>query len=718
MNSKKIFVEQLDSNDCGAACLSMILKYYGSSLSISSIRDIIGTDINGTSFLGILAGSEKLNFQTKLIKIDQDVIFDPFSLPAICHVRNNDGASHFVVLFSNNNKKIVVLDPARGIIKYNVDDFFKIFNGLILLIMPNENFKKEHLDKNKKFLPFIFDLITKNRNVFAFTLISSIIITSLGILASYFNKIVMDNVLPKLDLNKLLFYTLVFSLAILLKGIISLLRQIFVLSLSKKIDFSLILNYFNHVFLLPKSFFSNRKTGDVITRFQDAFVIKNVITNFLTTFLVDALLMIGVGTVLFIYSKELFLLVLLASLLSFFILFIFSKSHKNNNKKLHELNSQLSSSIIDNLKNIDTIKSNVYENQVIKKVFDKYNTSFNASLKLSKNINIQNTLITLISELANLLVISFGVYFLINNRITIGTMFAFISLSSFFIQPINKFVSLQLEIQNAEISYTRLKEVYNTKIEEENQLDLKTIDKITDIEIKNLNFNYGIRPNCLTNINIKIPFGKKIAIVGENGSGKTTLLNLLLKFYEAKEGQILYNKIEIKQISAYSIRNNIGYVPQTTEMFGTTVLENIKIGNSNISNEQIINQLNNTGLFDFINELPFGYDTYLDVNGGSLSGGQKQKLAIARAIIKNPNFIFFDEASSNLDLKSEIEIFNYFFNQKELSMLIIAHKLSTIKNCDYIYFLKNGEIIEEGTHEELLNKNGLYTKMWNLQSGK
>jgi ATP-binding cassette subfamily B protein len=311
-----------------------------------------------------------------------------------------------------------------------------------------------------------------------------------------------------------------------------------------------------------------------------------------------------------------------------------------------------------------------------------------------------------------------GARMVIDGDITLGSLMAFTSLSGYFMEPIGRLISLQLEIQEASISLKRISEIFEVEKEQEQDKGIK-IDGIEgDIELNNITFRYGSRSPVLKDVTIKIPKGKKVALVGESGSGKTTISKLLLKYYVPEEGKINIGGYDIEELDIYSLRKNIAYVPQNVELFSGSIRENVTLGSENASYQDIKIACENAGCNSFIEKLPAKYDTFLEEAGGGLSGGEKQRLALARAFIKKSDFLILDEATSNLDFISEAKIYDtLFIKGRKKTMLVIAHRLSTIRNCDIIYVMDNGKIVEQGDHETLLKKKGYYYRLYVSQVG-
>lgn len=718
MRAKNYFFEQQESNDCAVACIAMICKYYKKDFSIMKIKDILGTDIKGTSVKALHHGAEEMGFEVKTVRITRDVIGENFTLPAICHVKTAEGASHFIVLSKTTDKYVKILDPAKGIIKETIDDFFEYFDGLILLLYPGYKFYNNNsFDKNNLLKNYI-KLIMPQKRLFFVAFIVSIFLTLLGILFSMFNKILLDEVLPYEESKMLVWYTIGFGLVLLSRILLEAIRQHIILYLSQRLDLPLMLGYFNHVFKLPIDFFGKRKIGDVTTRFQDAFTVKDIITNTALTLIMDIIFAIASMIMLVIMSWKLFMVLFVVTILSVILIYIYKGIFKKINKMRLEQVSRVNSSIIEGLKCIETIKTNSYENTTMDKLEVQYVKSLKIFFKQGFYGNIEHSISSLITGFGNLIMMSLGVYFAIKGEITIGGVLAFFTIANYFLDPIGRLVNLQLSIEEANVSFKRLEEIYELEEEENKELCLQNVDEIHNINMRDVSFRYGKRELVLDSINLKIDRGMKVAIVGESGSGKTTLSKLLLKLYSIERGSIEFDGLDLSNINAFSLRSRIGYVPQTIELFSGSIIDNLRVGKPDATLDEIKNACRITGCEKFISKLPYGYDTFLDENGGGLSGGEKQRLALARAIVKKPKFLILDEPTSSLDLNTENEILDFIFNkQKDVSILIIAHRLSTIKNCDLIVVLSEGKIIESGKHDNLMEKNGTYSKLWNIQSG-
>ncbi len=734
MIRKNVFILQHDSTDCAAACLSMVCYYYNKKYSIAKLRDIIGTDIKGSTLFGIEKSANMLGFDTKSIKVNTDSFVETYSLPAIAHTITKEGLAHFVVIRKIKNSNVWITDPAKGKKKLSTSEFFQTFTGILLLLLPNETFtttKEKTTSVSKRFKK----IILKQKKLFICAIIASFLLTFLGIITSFFNKYLLDSIIPfKLE-KELLSYTLIFGLIVITQIGIRFLRNHLILHISQKIDFPLMLDFFTHIFYLPMKFFSSRKTGDILTRFSDSLTIKNVLTELYLTVLIDVFMAIASGITLYIMNKTLFLIIVILTVLSAILVFAFKRIYKDTNLASMEQSARVNSDVIEKIKAIETIKANTYENNVLDKLESEYKKSLRIQFKQGWFSNLQSSISEGVGLLGNIALLFIGAQLIINQDITIGTFMSFITLSTLFMQPIGRLIKAQLSIQETNIAMERISEILDIQkerphphqlsetIEDNDQTPFTPsytvkLQNINNIVLNDITFSYGYRQPILKEFNLTIQKGKKVALVGQSGSGKTTIAKLLLKFLDIQSGSIYINGVDIKDIDIESLRNCIAYVPQNIELFSDSIINNIKVGNPQASLEDIKAVCELTGCDEFINRLPAGYQSFLDESGGGLSGGEKQRLALARAIIKDSNFFILDEATSNLDFMSESKIHQTIFHHlKEKTVLIIAHRLSTIRNCDIICVMENGEIKEQGTHEELLNQGGIYYDLWNSQIG-
>lgn len=714
------YVKQHDTTDCAAACLAMVCLHYKKETTITKLRDMMGTDIKGTNLLGVSKCADKLGFTSRAVRVDKEGFLSKYTLPAIANVITKEGLSHFVVIFKITKKYVIIGDPAKDLMRMEIDEFYKTFTGAMLILKPNTEFTTEKL-KGKKIFDRYINLLLPQKKLFIYGILASVLMTILGIVSSIFNSMIYDEILPYRQENVLKTVLFVFLGVSIVQITISFVRQWMMMHLSIRIDIPLMLGYFEHIYKLPMKFFSARKTGDITTRFSDAFTIKDIFTNIALTLIMDIGMALVTGVILFRMNITLFSIIVFMTLVSIMLVFIFKQPYKRINEEQMQQASVLNSQIIEGLHAVETIKGNANEDIELENIEREYIKSLRIGYKEGMLSNIQGTISSLISGIGNLVLTYAGIMQVMEGNITLGSMMAFMTLAGYFMDPVGRLVSLQLSIQEANISMKRISEImdYEREQDAEKADCYEEIDKIEgDIEIKNVTFRYGNRKPVLKNISFTIPRGKKVALVGSSGCGKSTMAKLLLKYYEPENGEILINDIDINEYSNSSLRRAISYVPQNIELFSKSIYDNIRVTKMTANLDEVKEAAKLAGAHDFIKKLPMQYYTYLEEAGNGLSGGEKQRIALSRAFLKNSNLYILDESTSNLDFATENIIFDMIYNKlKNKSMLIIAHRLSTIKNCDEIIVMNDGEILERGTHDELMENKDEYYRLWEMQQG-
>ena len=714
MNKFKCILQN-DETDCGLACLAAIFRKHGLKVTIAKIRDIAGTDRQGTNAHGLVKVIEHFGFQQKVVEADKSVLTNKLPLPAIAHVIIDDSLLHYVVITKVKGDTVVVSDPAKGIVKYKKEDFLKIWTNILILIAPTN--KSQKGNKKQSTLLSFFCLLISQKWLLLRIFILSMILTSIGIITSFYYQVLMDNIVPSSSLE-MLNYVSVITLCLFFVQIgLNFFRGLLIVKLEQNIDIPIMLGYYNHALILPMKFYSMRDTGEIISRFNDASSIRDIVSEASLTIMMDTIMAVVGAVVLFNSNRLLFLISVVMLILYGIIVFVYNKPIKKINRKIMEMNSKVTSQFVETINGIETIKAfNQEDNEKEKtdKLYKKFlKKVFNGGvLSLS-----QQTITMFVAVVGELVILWVGVAYVIKGELTLGELITFNALLGYFIEPIKNLINLQPSIQTAVVAADRLGEILDITPEynyEHEQLNDKI--KFDKISISNLDFRYGTRELVLKDINLEICRGEKIAFVGESGSGKTTLANLLVRLYEQEKGSIKLDSIDIREFSIKQIRDNISYISQNTFLFSGTIRENLLFGNSDVSDDDISQVCKICELEEYINSLPLKFNTRIEENGKNLSGGQKQRLAIARALLKKPEILIMDEATSNLDYVTERSIEKTINNfSKNMTTIIIAHRLSTIKDCDKILVLRNGQIVETGNHRDLLNQRGYYYQLWNGQ---
>lgn len=710
-------IKQHDYKDCGCACLATICKTYGLKYPISKIREVAGTDKDGTSALGVIKAAEKLGFSAKGVKANKpEDIFSEIPLPAIAHVVIDNTMLHYVVIHKISEKEIIVADPAKGIVKYKPIEFFNIWTGILIILTPTSDFKKGN--EVKGVFTRFFNLLKPQKGLLINIFLASILITVFGIIGSFYFKFLLDDIVPNNLKQSLTIFSIGFIVLAIFKVIMEAFRTQLLIHLGQKLDIPLMLGYYEHVINLPMNFFGTREVGEVISRFNDASNIRQAISGVALTMMIDVFMVLIGGGILYSQSPSLFGLTIIPLVIYGIIVYSFKSSIEKVNRETMEKNSKLTSYLIESLNGIETIKAFNSEREVNLETEKRFIKFIKAIFKNERINNLQVTFKRLVESIFAIIVLWIGSTQVLNGSISFGELLTFNALLAYFLDPIENIINLQPTVQTALVAAERLSEILDLELEKSEQEDKKIKPKSVkgNIEFKNVDFRYGTRNLILKNINMSIKKGERIALVGESGSGKTTLAKLLLNFYQCEKGEILVNNYNLLDINVESLRDKIAYISQETFLFNGTILENLMLGNPYLTYEEVIDACEKAQIHGFINSLPLRYNTLVEENGSNFSGGQKQRLSIARAILRKPEILIMDEATSNLDSITEKAIERTIHDFSEgMTTIIIAHRLSTIMRCDNIYILEKGEIKEEGSHKDLLDNKGRYYKLWKEQ---
>ncbi|BCK01809.1 peptidase domain-containing ABC transporter [Anaerocolumna chitinilytica] len=729
MFRKYYCIKQHDMTDCGAACLATISKQYGFKTSITRIREVAGTDKQGTNAYGVIKAAEQLGFSAKGVKGDKNALFSEFPLPCIAHVVVDGTLLHYVVIHKITAKEIILADPGKGIVKLTPGEFMGEgaaegkaphyqWTGILILMVPGQNFEKG--DETQGLFERFLYLLLPQKRLLCHVFIASLLITAMGILGSFYFKVLLDDVLSAGLVKTLHILSIGVILLNLFKVVLSAFRSHLMLYLSQKLDIALLLGYYRHVLKLPMNFFGTRKVGEIISRFNDASKVRDAISGATLTIMIDTLMAVAGGVILYMQNAYMFGVTAIVIVLYFIIVLSFNRWYKKLNQAQMEDNAQLTSYMVESLNGIQTVKAYNAERKVELETEKKFIRLLKSVFRLSWVSNLQGSLVGFTELTGGIVILWVGGYQVIKGNISIGQLIAFNSLLAYFLDPVKNLINLQPQMQTAVVAADRLGEILDLEPErtEGENKKISPLNLKGDIEFKNITFRYGTRRPVLEGVQICIRQGEKIALVGESGSGKTTLSKLLLNLYQVETGEILINGYNIKDIQMEALRERIAYIPQETFLFSGSIMDNLTLGLENVTTEEVMEASKKAQAHDFINELPLRYETRLEENGSNLSGGQRQRLTIARAILKKPDILILDEATSNLDSITERAIENTIEDySKDMTTIIIAHRLSTIRRCDRIYVMEKGKVIEDGSHQGLLDREGQYALLWRQQVG-
>jgi len=709
--------------DCGPTCLRIIAKHYGKNYSLQNLREKSRITREGVSMLGISDAAEEIGFRTIGVSITFDQLVEEANLPCIVHW----GQNHFTVVYKISKKqdKIFVSDPAEGRLKYTKEEFLKKWistkkdgkeRGIALLMEPSPDFynaKDEKTDKTS--FKFLFQYIKPHRKLITQLFLGLLTGSLLQLIFPFLTQSVVDFGISNQNIG---FIWLVLIAQLMLyvgRTAVDFIRGWILLHISTRINISLISDFLIKLMKLPIGFFDKKMTGDILQRINDHKRIESFLTSTSLNIIFAMFNLIIFGIVLLIYSVKIFTIFIVGSVLYALWIWVFMKKRRElDYKRFNEL-SDNQSNVIQLITGMQEIKLHNSEKQKRWEWERIQARLFKVNVKSLALNQYQQAGSVFLNETKNIFISFIAALSVINGDMTLGMMLAVQYIIGQLNSPVEQMINFMRSAQDAKISLERLGEIHG-KDDEEN-IDEPKISEIPikrDLLINNLSFSYsGSKDDyVLKNIQLKIPENKITAVVGTSGSGKTTLLKLILGFYEAQEGDISIDDTRLSNLSIKMWRDKCGTVMQDGFIFSDSIAKNIAVSDEIVNKEKLLHAVNVANIREFIESLPLSYNTKIGQEGVGLSQGQKQRILIARAVYKNPEFIFFDEATNALDANNEkiiMDNLDNFFKGK--TAIVVAHRLSTVKNADKIIVLEKGELIEEGTHEELVSKKGSYYEL-------
>lgn len=712
---------QADAKDCGPTCIKIISKYYKRNISLQDIRYYAETTREGSNLLGLSNAAEHIGFRTLGVQIDFETFKKDALLPCIVHWNKY----HFVVVYKiDKNDNVYISDPSYGLIKYKKEEFIRLWigvnandkteEGIVLLLEPTPKFyDNDSQEKSTLNFDFLLKYLLKYKSLIIQLVLGVVTSSILALIVPFLTQSIVDIGIQNHDINFI--YLILLGQIMLFFGKIGIeaTRRWILLHLSTRINIAIVSDFFIKLMKLPINFFDTRMTGDILQRINDHSRIEQLLTNSSLNILFSFINLIIFSLILLFYDYELFLIHLIGSILYVSWIFFFLKKRRELDYKRFSQVSQEQSKVIELINGMHEIKMYNAEKQ------KRWNWEF-IQIKLFK---IQLKALSLeqwqyiggnfINQIKDILITFFTAKLVLDGNITLGMMLSVQYIIGQMSNPLLQLIEFIRQVQDTKISLERLNEIHNKEEEEENNQEYISELPEKDIEIKDLYFRYvGSENYIFEGLNINIPSKKTTAIVGASGSGKTTLLKLLLKFYDPNQGSISIGNVNFKNLSPIFWRKYCGVVMQDGYIFNDTISSNIAVGESIIDKNKLKKAVEIANIKDFIEELPLSYNTKIGNEGIGISGGQRQRIFISRVVYKSPDYIFFDEATSALDANNEKVIMKnleLFFKGK--TAVIIAHRLSTVKNADKIIVLDKGKVVEEGTHNELIKLKGEYFRL-------
>lgn len=702
------FIEQLSATECGVACLAMVLAYYGKHVPLSGIRDAIGANRDGVDALSLLKAARSYGFEGRGVKVEPD---------SLCYLEKGTilhwEFSHFVVFDRLRKDGVEVVDPALGRRVIPTKQFGRSFTGVAVTLKPGHGFVRV-ADMARPLWSYAKHLIGQSKLVWRILSIS-LFLQLVATAAPILTGMLLDRAIPHGDDHLLSVLGLGVIAVLLFQGLASLVRSHLLLALRTQLDAQMTLGFLGHLVSLPFAFFQQRTQGDLLMRLNSNSIIREMLTSTTLSGLLDGALASLYIVALGIISPVIGVLVLLLGLLQAGVLLLSYRRNRELMSQDLQSESKAQAYLVQMLAGIETLKASGNEDRAVQHWSNLFVDHLNVSVARGRLSALVDSLMSALRQTSSLFLLWFGALQVLKGNLTLGTLLALNVLASGFFGPVSTLISSLLQLQLLRSYVERIDDVLKAPPEQDRGRLYRSDRLSGTIELDKVSFRYGPRAaTAVQNVSVKIASGQKVAIVGQSGAGKSTVAKLMLGLYKPSSGRVVYDGIDLAELDLRSARQQFGIVTQRPELFCATIRENIALKDPGIPTSEITQAAQLACIHSDISSLPMGYETFLTDSAGSLSGGQRQRLALARALVGRPAVVLLDEATSELDTITEARVHQNLAALR-CTRIVIAHRLSTVRDADLILVLADGAIVEQGSHNELLTKHGHYWELVQAQ---
>ena len=708
-------IMQMEALECGAACLAMILAYHGKWLPLEQVRSDCGVSRDGSKASSIAKAGRSYGLEVKAHRYGVDTLKEHVTYPAIIHWNFN----HFVVLCGFTKNAAVINDPARGTVKVTMEEFDHSFTGVCIEFTPGDNFEKG--GKPESVLKFLKDRLANTTESVIFVMITAALIAFVGLVTPVFSRIFTDQILPGHNMHWLAMLLVAMFLAAIFRMIVGLLNEIYLYRIKGKLAIVSNASFMWHMLHLPMNFYAQRMVGDLTERQKLNDQIAETLIAKIAPVFVQIVLLVFYFIIMIRYSVLLTFVGCIAILLNLLASQIASRMRIETTRVRMRDESKVNSATMSGIDMIESIKSAGAENGFFER-WAGFQASANIqSVKQLKNDSFFLSIPVLIQELSNAFILTLGVWLIMKGKFSVGMLVAFQSLLQQFMMPVENLLDIGQSIQETRTSMERVQDVMkyvpdNSYTKTFSEADVTEFEKLTGaIELRHVTFGYSkLEEPLLKDFNLIIHPGDKVAFVGPSGCGKSTIAKLISGLYEPWEGEILYDGKKINEIPRASFSGSLAIVDQEITLFEDSISENIKMWDKSIADYEVILASRDAQIYQDIMDRPEGYEHKIDAGGRNFSGGQCQRFEIARVLAGDPTIVILDEATSALDSKTEYEVTKAIKN-RGITTIVVAHRLSTIRDCNEIIVLEHGQIKERGTHDELYKLGGIYSQLITIE---